>query len=61
MILDGDLPKSYHCPNCQIKAFIIKGHIEWFDTDGNTFTPEPLDDNVIDDIEKELKLAFKNK
>ena len=54
MVLDGDLPKCYHCPKCQTKAFDIKGHLEWFDVDGKPFTPAPLDENDIDDIEKEI-------
>lgn len=54
MVLDGDSPKSYHCPKCQTKVYIIKGHNKWFDADGKSFTPTPLDDSVIDDIEKEI-------
>ena len=59
MVLDSDLPKSYRCPKCQTKVFIINGHNEWFDVDGNPFTPEPLDDSVIDDIEIEIKNLLK--
>lgn len=54
MILDSELPKCYHCPKCQTKAHIVKGYIEWFDIDGNSFTPKPLDDSDIEDIEKEI-------
>ena len=61
MVLDGDSPKSYHCPKCQTKAFEINGHIEWFDVDGNPFTPKPHNDSVIGDIEKELENIFKQK